>query len=81
MALTVLANNFDMDTSSKKVNDILVGAEKNLQSALDALGTEASPSELANFQAALNKYSVLINLTTSMNKAIKDSMSGIIQKM
>ncbi|MFH6954279.1 type III secretion system needle filament subunit SctF [Pseudoalteromonas sp. XMcav1-K] len=53
-----------------------------LDSALEDLKTDPNnPAKLANFQASVNEYSVVMSLVATVQKSIKDAMSTIVQKM
>lgn len=66
-------------TQLKIVADKTAGT---LDSALTDLQADPNnPAKLANFQAVVNEYSVVMSLVATIQKSIKDAMSTIVQKM
>lgn len=59
------------DVSSKAVDDAI----KELKAKPD------DPARLAELQHAINKWSVVFNLTATTTRAIKDVMQSILQKV
>lgn len=68
-----------VSTSLKEVADSTAGT---LDSALEELKADPNnPARLANFQASVNEYSVVMSLVATVQKSVKDAMSTIVQKM
>ncbi|ATD01053.1 MAG: type III secretion system needle filament subunit SctF [Pseudomonadota bacterium] len=80
-------NNYDgtlgnLGTVSGHLQTVADGTAGTLDSALADLKTDPNnPAKLANFQASVNEYSVVMSLVATVQKSIKDAMSTIVQKM
>ncbi len=82
MAATELTNEFNVDTTTLAMSNIISALQTNLDAKLTALDNDpSSASALANFQAAMNEWSVSVGLATTIQRTLKESMSSIVQKM
>lgn len=75
----------NLDAAFKAAQNAVEQADTDVKAKLDALekdtGGTLDPAALANVQQALNQWSISYNLAASTNRAVKDLMSGIIQKI
>lgn len=71
-----------LDTIVEKLKDQANAANQEVNAALDALKAGAdNPALLADLQHKLNKWSVIFNISSTVSRAIKDLMQGILQKI
>ena len=72
---------FDGASASKALSGLANTSNVAMKDALAALESDPNdPSKLANFQATVNEWSVVMNLVSTVQKTMKDAMSSIIQK-
>lgn len=66
-----------------KTNQAVKDAEKAVNDSIDAISGEGAddPAAIARMQQAINTWSVIIGAQSNVLKAIKDSMSGILQRI
>lgn len=73
---------FNLNTASSHLSSVANTSNTTMNTALTELKADPNnPAKLANFQAAMNEWSVVMNLIATVQKAMKDSMSSIVQKM
>ncbi|MFB2856943.1 type III secretion system needle filament subunit SctF [Aeromonas allosaccharophila] len=57
-------------------------ANDEVQKAIEALKTSPDdPARLAELQHKINKWSVIYNINSTVTRAMKDLMQGILQKI
>ena len=57
-------------------------ANEEVQKAIEALKTSPDdPARLAELQHKINKWSVIYNINSTVTRAMKDLMQGILQKI
>lgn len=62
----------------KQAND----ANNDVKAAIDALKDNPDdPARLAELQHKINKWSVIYNINSTVTRAMKDLMQGILQKI
>ena len=72
----------NLSTVSGHLKTVADSTAGTLDSALADLKADPNnPAKLANFQASVNEYSVVMSLVATVQKSIKDAMSTIVQKM
>ena len=72
----------NLSTVSGHLKTVADSTAGTLDSALTDLKADPNnPAKLANFQASVNEYSVVMSLVATVQKSIKDAMSTIVQKM
>lgn len=72
---------FDGAEASKTLSGLANTSNSAMKQALADLEKDPNdPSKLANFQATVNEWSVVMNLVSTVQKTMKDAMSSIIQK-
>ncbi|AIY66898.1 type III secretion system needle filament subunit SctF [Pseudoalteromonas piratica] len=72
----------NLKTVSTELQEVADATAGTLDSALADLKNDPNnPAMLANFQASVNEYSVVMSLVATVQKSIKDAMSTIVQKM
>ena len=73
---------FNIKKASEQFSVMADKSNTAMDEAMKALNEDPNnPALLANFQSAINEFSVVMNLVATIQKAIKDSMSSIVQKM
>lgn len=82
MAYTNIESSFSIESASAVLSPAAsqVSADMNEQSATLAANPD-DPSALANFNAAVAKWSVVMNVVSTINKTVKDASMSIVQKM
>ncbi len=82
MAYTNIESSFSIESASAVLSPAAsqVSADMNAQSATLAENPD-DPSALANFNAAVAKWSVVMNVVSTINKTVKDASMSIVQKM
>ena len=82
MAFTEIDQSFSIESASSVLSPAAsqVSADMNAQSAALAANPD-DPSALANFNAAVAKWSVVMNVVSTINKTVKDASMSIVQKM
>ncbi|MCA0326656.1 MAG: EscF/YscF/HrpA family type III secretion system needle major subunit [Proteobacteria bacterium] len=81
MATTVSTStgiNFSMLSST--IGSVLTTSEGNLRDRISNLGENPTQTELLMMQADLQKWSMLIQLQSTITKELGDALKGIIQK-
>ncbi|WP_144393338.1 type III secretion system needle filament subunit SctF [Pleionea sediminis] len=82
MAYTDINNGFTITTASQNLSPAAERANNKLNEAAQDLATSPDdPAKLANFNAAVSEWTVIMNLVSSIQKNLKDVMSSIVQKM
>ena len=72
----------NLDTVTTQLKIVADSTAGTLDSALTDLASDPNnPAKLANFQASVNEYSVVMSLVATVQKALKDAMSNTVQKM
>ncbi len=72
---------FNIETASVHLSELADASNTTMDTALTELKADPNnPAKLANFQAASNEWSVVMNLVATIQKAMKDAMSSIVQK-
>nr|AFJ44992.1 type 3 secretion protein AscF [Aeromonas sp. MCCB 137] len=57
-------------------------ANAEVNKAIEAMGTNPdNPALLAELQHKINKWSVIYNINSTVTRAMKDLMQGILQKI
>ncbi|MCF3098574.1 EscF/YscF/HrpA family type III secretion system needle major subunit [Aeromonas australiensis] len=57
-------------------------ANEDVNKAIEAMKTNAdNPALLAELQHKINKWSVIYNINSTVTRAMKDLMQGILQKI
>ncbi|GLS24691.1 EscF/YscF/HrpA family type III secretion system needle major subunit [Marinibactrum halimedae] len=82
MAYTSIDAHFSIESASAVLSPAAstVSTDMNTQSATLAANPD-DPSALANFNAAVAKWSVVMNVVSTINKTVKDASMSIVQKM
>lgn len=82
MPYTPIESSFSIESASQHLSPTAstVSEEMNTQSATLAANPD-DPSALANFNAAVAKWSVVMNVVSTINKTVKDASMSIVQKM
>jgi type III secretion protein F len=83
MAYTeITKDQITVTSTSAALSDNVNTAQDTLKAALDKLNTAPDdPANLANFQAAVNAWSVTMSLATTIQKTLKETMSQTIQRI
>jgi type III secretion protein F len=81
-----MADIFNPGNTLDKVAESLKGqantANDEVQKAIEALKTAPDdPARLAELQHKINKWSVIYNINSTVTRAMKDLMQGILQKI
>lgn len=73
---------FNIKTASTEMSALADTSNTAMSEAMKALNADPNnPALLANFQSAINEFSVVMNLVATVQKSLKDAMSSIVQKM
>ncbi|WP_444917387.1 EscF/YscF/HrpA family type III secretion system needle major subunit [Microbulbifer sp. JMSA003] len=82
MAYTSIDSSFSIESASAVLSPAAseVSTEMNEQSAILAANPD-DPAALANFNASVAKWSVVMNVVSTINKVVKDASMSIVQKM
>lgn len=71
-----------LDAVAEKLKAEANKANKAVTEAIEALESGAdNPALLADLQHQLNKWSVIYNINSTVTRAMKDLMQGILQKI
>ena len=63
-----------------KVGAVVQTSETGLRSKLDGLGENPTQKDLLDMQVGLQKWTMLIQLQSTINKELADALKGIVQK-
>lgn len=63
-----------------KIGSVLSTAETALQTKIDSLGPNPTQKDLLDMQVGLQKWTMLIQLQSTINKELADALKGVIQK-
>lgn len=71
-----------LDKVADNLKDQANKANEEVQKAIEALKTSPDdPARLAELQHKINKWSVIYNINSTVTRAMKDLMQGILQKI
>ncbi len=71
-----------LDKVAENLKDQANKANEEVQKAIEALKTSPDdPARLAELQHKINKWSVIYNINSTVTRAMKDLMQGILQKI
>ncbi|MEV3827843.1 type III secretion system needle filament subunit SctF [Aeromonas allosaccharophila] len=71
-----------LDKVADNLKDQANTANEEVQKAIEALKTSPDdPARLAELQHKINKWSVIYNINSTVTRAMKDLMQGILQKI
>ncbi|MFM5687313.1 type III secretion system needle filament subunit SctF, partial [Aeromonas caviae] len=71
-----------LDKVAENLKDQANKANEKVQKAIEALKTSPDdPARLAELQHKINKWSVIYNINSTVTRAMKDLMQGILQKI
>ncbi|MEV3810403.1 type III secretion system needle filament subunit SctF [Aeromonas allosaccharophila] len=71
-----------LDKVAENLKDQANKANEEVQNAIEALKTSPDdPARLAELQHKINKWSVIYNINSTVTRAMKDLMQGILQKI
>ncbi|MGB3068124.1 MAG: EscF/YscF/HrpA family type III secretion system needle major subunit [Ottowia sp.] len=65
---------------AQKMGPVLGNTETALRTRLDNLGDNPTQTDLLDMQVGLQKWTMLIQLQSTINKELGDALKGIIQK-
>lgn len=65
---------------SEKIGGILDTAETALRSKIDGLGPNPTQTQLLGMQSDLQKWTMMVQLQSTITKELGDALKGIIQK-
>lgn len=72
----------NLKTVTAHLQTVADSTTATMDAALSDLSADPNnPAKLANFQAVVNEYSVVMSLVSTIQKSVKDAMSTIVQKM
>lgn len=64
----------------EKIGSALSTAESELQAKIDGLGPNPTQKALLDMQVGLQKWTMFVQLLSTINKELADALKGIIQK-
>ncbi|WP_429120249.1 type III secretion system needle filament subunit SctF [Aeromonas allosaccharophila] len=71
-----------LDKVADNLKDQANKANEEVQKAIETLKTSPDdPARLAELQHKINKWSVIYNINSTVTRAMKDLMQGILQKI
>lgn len=70
----------NMDTVVTPINQSLNKVEQDLRNQIQSMGSNPSTSDLLVMQQQLQKWTMLIQLESTVVKEFGDALKGIIQK-
>lgn len=65
---------------TQKIGGILETSEAALRAKIDGLGPNPTQTELLGMQSDLQKWTMLIQLQSTITKELGDALKGVIQK-
>lgn len=65
---------------STNVGSHVATKEGNLNTYITNLGADPSTSDLINMQRHITEWSVIVDLNSTLNKTLADTMKGVVQK-
>lgn len=65
---------------AQKMGPVLDNTETALRTKMDGLGPNPTQTDLLDMQVGLQKWTMLIQLQSTINKELGDALKGIIQK-
>jgi type III secretion protein F len=75
-------NNSTLDSVAKALKEQANESNKAVNDAINELKkTPDNPALLAELQHKINKWSVIYNINSTVTRAMKDLMQGILQKI
>lgn len=83
MAINAGSPSLDLEEVFKSINEQLSRAEDKVKEKIgNVSGAGADdPAKLAELQQAINTWSVMYNVQSTMQRSIKDVMQNIMQKV
>lgn len=73
---------FSINSASQVLSNAATDVNDQMNTQASALAASPDdPSALANFNAATAKWSVVMNVISTINKTVKDASMSIVQKM
>lgn len=82
MAYTEITGSFSIDSASTHLSSVASAVSTNMNTKTASLAQNPDdPSALANFNAAVAEWSVVMNVISTINKTVKDASMSIVQKM
>lgn len=82
MAYTDINQSFTITSASASLSPAAATANQDMNTqAANLAANPDDPAALANFNAAVSQWSVIMNLVSTVQKSLKDVMSSIVQKM
>lgn len=78
-----MSSNLGLEGIYDKTNQAVKDAEQAVTDSINAISGEGAddPAAIAKLQQAINTWSVIISAQSNVVKSIKDSMSGILQRI
>jgi hypothetical protein len=63
-----------------KVGGVVSTNESSLKARLDSLGPNATQAELIDIQMGVQKWTMSVQLQSTLNQTLSEALKGIIQK-
>jgi len=82
MAITS-SSNLDLNSVVTSIDEALAKADTRVKEKIGGVSGEGAddPAKLAELQHAINSWSVMYNIRSTVVKSIKDVMQSILQKV
>lgn len=74
------SNGITFDTIVTPINNGVMAQEANLRSVVASIGQNPSTLDMLNMQQAMTKWSMMIQLQSTLIKELGDTMKSVIQK-
>lgn len=65
---------------TQKIGNVLQSAETSLRSQIEGMSDSPTQQELVEMQIGMQKWTMLIQLQSTINKEMGDALKGVIQK-
>lgn len=76
MTATTLSFGLVADTAGKNV----ASKEGNLAEFIEKMDANPTTADLINMQRHMTEWSLLVDLNSTLNKTLSDTMKGVVQK-